>query len=287
MKIIDFIRRKQVPQPWSEGYKIPWNDPAFSERMLSEHLNQDHNLASRKETLISQHVQWIHQFVLKKSPAKILDLGCGPGLYSSHLAKLGHQCVGIDFSPASITYAKNNAVKDDLNCRYVESDIRVADFGNNFDLVMLIFGEFNVFMKSDAESILVKAWDALKPGGFLILEPIRYNAVEQWGNQERSWSSYESGLFLASPHLALEEYFWDPNQKATTIRYFIIDGLNNEVIQHAQSVQAYTNKEFESMLVDHGFTNIRYYPSLMGKVNPEQENLMVILSEKIGKSERL
>ena len=41
--------------------------------------------------------------------ARVLDLGCGPGLYTTRLAKLGHTCVGIDFSPASIAYAKAEA----------------------------------------------------------------------------------------------------------------------------------------------------------------------------------
>ena len=46
MKIIDIIKRTPTPEPWVEGDKIPWNDPDFSERMLREHLTQDHDLAS-------------------------------------------------------------------------------------------------------------------------------------------------------------------------------------------------------------------------------------------------
>ncbi|MBW7996213.1 MAG: hypothetical protein FVQ81_06515 [Candidatus Glassbacteria bacterium] len=46
--LLDFITCP--PQPgslWSGQYKIPWNDPAFSRRMLIEHLSQEHDLASR------------------------------------------------------------------------------------------------------------------------------------------------------------------------------------------------------------------------------------------------
>ena len=40
MNLIDIIRRPANPVPYSEGEKIPWNDPAFSARMLREHLDE-------------------------------------------------------------------------------------------------------------------------------------------------------------------------------------------------------------------------------------------------------
>ena len=103
MKLIDIINRSPTPQPWDEGENIPWNDPEFSQRMLAEHLTQEHDAASRKFAKIDRHVQWIHKNVLGGKPARILDLGCGPGLYALRLARLGHQHTGIDFSPASRT----------------------------------------------------------------------------------------------------------------------------------------------------------------------------------------
>lgn len=59
--------------------KIPWDEPAFSQRMLANHLSQDHDWASRRQEIIEQQVEWIAS---QLSPgAHILDLGCGPGLY--------------------------------------------------------------------------------------------------------------------------------------------------------------------------------------------------------------
>lgn len=40
MQLSDIVGRQLSPEPWDEGEKIPWNDPAFSERMLAEHLTQ-------------------------------------------------------------------------------------------------------------------------------------------------------------------------------------------------------------------------------------------------------
>jgi len=129
LKLIDIIRRQSVPKPWDEGEKIPWNDPDFSRRMLNEHLSQEHDAASRRFEIIDKHVKWIHNQVLKGNPTRILDLGCGPGLYTNRLARLGHRCVGIDFSPASIAYAREQAEEAGLECTYIHQDIRAADYG--------------------------------------------------------------------------------------------------------------------------------------------------------------
>ena len=102
MELDGILSRRLPPEPWSEGDNIPWSEPGFSRRMLREHLTQSHDLASRRREKIDAHVEWIHREVLAGSPARILDLACGPGLYASRLARLGHRCVGIDFSPASI-----------------------------------------------------------------------------------------------------------------------------------------------------------------------------------------
>lgn len=48
------INRTKIPEPWSEGEKIPWNEPAFSERMLKEHLSQNHDAASHSFSTVKK-----------------------------------------------------------------------------------------------------------------------------------------------------------------------------------------------------------------------------------------
>ena len=166
MNLLDIVDRQRIPRPWAEGEKIPWDDPEFSKRMLKEHLSQAHDAASRRSEIIDVHVGWIHNHVLKGEPTRVLDIGCGPGLYTQRLARLGHQCTGIDFSPASIAYAREQAERAGLDCKYIQADIRTADFGEGYGLVMFIFGEFNVFRPAEAKDLLIKAHRALVPNGF-------------------------------------------------------------------------------------------------------------------------
>ena len=227
--LMAIIQRNQRLEPWVDGEKIPWNDPGFSQRMLCVHLSQEHDWASRRATTLQKQVDWIHREILSGRPACILDLGCGPGLYTSQLAKLGHECTGVDFSPASIDYAREYARKAHLRCSYELQDIRNADLGSGYNLVMFIFGEFNVFKPEDAEKILQKAHAAIRSGGSLLLEVHTFETVHKMGLQPASWYSTDSGLFSDRPHLCLQENFWDDERSVATQRYYIVEAETSQV----------------------------------------------------------
>ena len=280
MKLLDVVGRQRVPKPWVEGEKIPWDEPGFSGRMLNEHLSQEHDAASRRFEVIDRHCRWIHDHVLEGNPTRILDLGCGPGLYTSRLARLGHHCVGIDFSPASIAYAREQAEEAGFACSYIQQDIRKADYGDEYGLVMLIFGEFNVFRPGEARGILEKACRALVPGGFLLLEPHTFEAVFTLGEQPSSWYSTEKGLFSAEPHLCLQESLWDGEDGVAIQRYYVIDAATGDVTRHSSSTQAYTNEAYRSLLTECGFGDVAFYPSLGGSTATPEGALMAILSQK-------
>jgi len=144
MNLLDLVMRSPKPTPWAEGETIPWSDPGFSARMLQEHLSQVHDEGSRRFEIIDRQVAWVHEQVLGGRPARVLDLACGPGLYTSRLAKLGHTCVGIDFAPASIGYAAERAELEDLTC-------------TGFDGVQFLPGIGEVDQEGEAELLAILA----------------------------------------------------------------------------------------------------------------------------------
>jgi len=117
------IALRILPAAWTEGENIPWNEPGFSERMLREHLSQDHDAASRRTEKIERHIAWIYAALLAGQAGAVLDLGCGPGLYSQRLASRGCACTGIDYSPASVRYAREMADREGLPIDYRLGDI--------------------------------------------------------------------------------------------------------------------------------------------------------------------
>lgn len=266
MNLRDIITRDALPAPWSEGDNIPWNEPGFSARMLKEHLSQSHDMASRRTETVARHVEWIAAEVLGPAPAGVLDLGCGPGLYLQALAAKGYACRGIDFSPASIAHARAEATRAGLSIDYEEADLRRATFGpdGQFDAVMLIFGELNVFAPDDARMILTKAHAALKPGGRLLLEPATEATIRKIGAEPPVWWSSSAGLFGERPHLVLTEAFWDEGRRTAAKRYYRVEAETAVVTRWASSQQAYSEDEYRALLEGCGFGGVRFYPALAG-----------------------
>lgn len=280
MNLQDLINRTIPPIAWAEGENIPWSDPDFSERMLAEHISQDHDLASRRFEIIDRQVQWIHDEALHGTPTRILDLACGPGFYTSRLARLGHECVGIDYAPASIRHAQEMAVREGLACSYRLADVRETAYGDGYGLVMMLFGQLNVFRRAEARSTLEQAFASLASGGLVLLEPQRFSTVEKNGRAGSSWYSCGEGegLFCDRPHLCLSESFWDAARQAATQRFFVVDAETGQVASHAMTTEAYTDEQFRELLVDVGFEDVRFFPSLVGtKVREESQSANQVL----------
>lgn len=248
----DIVHRSHTADRW---HKIPWDDPDFSRRMLKEHLSQVHDAASRRFEIIDRHVRWIHETALNQQPSIVLDLGCGPGLYSARLSALGHRCTGIDFSPASIAYARQHS-----NATFVQADIVTADYGTGYDLVMLLFGELNAFAPEDAARILDKAFAALKPAGLLLLEPHTHEAVVALGNAPRTWYSATSGVFSDQSYLCLEESRFEAGTSVTV--HYVIDAETGATTTYTGMHHAYTDAAYRQLLAR--FCDITFYSSLAG-----------------------
>lgn len=278
MNLTQLVNRKPTPEPWSEGEKIPWNDPEFSARMLEHHLTQEHDMASRRFKIIDRHCTWLDKQT--KPHSKILDLGCGPGLYSQRLTEKGHRLTGIDFGPASIKHAKEQATENELDINYKLEDIRTADYGTENDLVLFIYGEFNVFKTSDIKQILSKAYKSLVTGGKLIIEPNRYETIKNEGTSPPLWYTSQGGLFSPRPHICLMENFWHPDQNTATNRYIIIDAETSEATLHASSMVAYTRDDYTKLLREAGFTDIEFHESLTGTETDQQKHLEVVVANK-------
>lgn len=250
MNLSSIINRQLPATAWQSGEKIPWDNPEFSQRMLANHLCQEHDWASRRFTTIDQQVNWLAAQL--RPSARVLDLGCGPGFYTQRLTKRGFDCVGVDFSPASIAYAKQQATNEHLSIEYLLADVRNCQLAGQFDLVMMTFGEFNVFKKADIKQLIDKVLGHLNKNGYLLIEGHTFAEVQRQGQLPTTWQSYQQGLFLDSPHLCLEEHFWDSDLTRATTRYFVIDAINQQTTTYASTMEAYTDEQYQALFKQAG-----------------------------------
>ena len=67
---------------------------------------------------------------------KILDIGCGGGLISEPMSRLGAEVTGIDASDKNIQVAKLHAEKNNLKIRYLNTVPENLDQQNQFDIIL-------------------------------------------------------------------------------------------------------------------------------------------------------
>lgn len=234
--------------------KIPWNDADFSQRMLENHLSQEHDWASRKLAVIERQVDWLCSQLAPG--AQVLDLGCGPGFYTQLLAKRGFCCTGVDFSPASIAYAQQQAQAAGLDIDYQLLDVRSYRPTKKFDFITMTFGELNVFSAADAKSLLKHCANWLTPSGKLLVEVHSFDEVKRQGQAEPSWQRHSQGLFLDAPHLLLTEHAWDEALQISSTLFWVIEE-NGKVTRFGSRMQAWQDEEYLQLLNECGFNKIQ------------------------------
>ena len=225
---------------------------------------------------------WIHNEVLGGQPTRILDLGCGPGLYTQPAGAprprvRGHRLLaGVD----RLCRASRRTTTT-LHCTYVHDDIRAAEYGDEFGLVMLLFGEFNVFSLLDARAIVRKVSQALACDGMFLIEPHTLTARAELGPARRVVVLKPvPGSFPTSRISACRRTSGMSSAQAATVRYFVIDAASRQVTAYAQSLQAYSTEQYHDVLAQRGLEDIQYYPSLGGERDSSQSDFFALTARE-------
>lgn len=255
-------RRPTRPEPWARGGNLPWNDPTFSERMLREHLDESHGAASRQTAERSAQIDWLAQKLALDAGVSLFDVTCGPGLYAVEFAKRGYAVTGVDFSPASIAYARDLAKVAGMTarCTFIEQDIRQTDMsGAGFGAAILLYGQLAVFTRAEARALLKGVAGALRPGGKLCLELLNPNKVDK--ENSTWWYTDNSGLWGDAPYLHLGERIWYEEQQLSLERFQILHLESGQLDEVLLCDQVYQEAEVQELLRTGGFSTVEKYPA--------------------------
>ncbi len=251
--------RPDVPQPWQlRAGNLPWDDPDFSERMLLEHLDESHGAASRQESERLIQINWLWRRLGLEEGQSLLDVTCGPGLYAVEFAKRGVDVTAVDFSPAAINYAQDLAQKEKVVIDLHQQDIREMDFEQKFDAAILLYGQLAVFSTKDAQAILKRVAQHLKPGGKLCVELLNPDHADK--KESNWWFTDETGLWGNTPFLHFGERIWLELQQTSIERYHIINLETGEMNHIELCDRVYKTGEMAGMMQAAGLTAVDIYP---------------------------
>lgn len=198
--------------------------------------------------------------LLKRYKVKnILDLTCGTGSQVFFLAERGYDVVGADFSPALLEIARNKALREKVDVKFIDGDMRTLKVGQ-FDAVITLFNAVGHLTKAGFEKAMRNIRSNLKDGGFYIFDIFNLEAMtdqvvsdlamcvqKKVGDThiytiQCSTLDRTNGILTSYDHYVLQENAGEP-----------------ERFNHKFSLQIYTAKELREMLAKNGFEVLGQY----------------------------
>jgi len=256
-----------------------WTDEHTSKQMLSFHLNEAIDVSSRNAEFINRSVEWIASEFNIDWDFKVADFGCGPGLYAAPLAKRGANVTGIDFSGRSIEYAKEVAVREQLNISYVKQNYLEFETEDRFDLVLMIMCDFCALSPTQRKGLLSKFHRILKPIGSVLLDVYSLSAFEQ----KEEVATYEVNQLNG---------FWSPNKYygfLNTFKYdedkVVLDKYT--IIEHGRTRQVYNwlqyfaPEELEREFIVAGFSVKGIYSDVAGTPYDHKSSEFAVIANRV------
>lgn len=228
-----------------------WTDEHTSEKMLAFHLDKDMDVSSRKADFIDQSVEWIASHFGVSKGFGVADFGCGPGLYSSRLARKQASVTGIDFSRRSIVYAQEVAVNEGLDIRYVNQDYLEFDTKDRFDLILMIMCDFCALSPAQRKEMLARFARLLKPGGSILLDVYSLEAFRQREETVRYAPDLLNGFWSASRYYGFHNTFRYDKEKVVLDKYVIVEPARTRSVYNW--LQYFDPDDLEREFAENGF----------------------------------
>tara|TARA_Y100000782_G_C10188516_1_gene268538 strand:- start:10748 stop:11593 length:846 start_codon:yes stop_codon:yes gene_type:complete len=263
MPVKTIIQATQQPTLYSPGNAFMWTDAHISTQLLNIHLNKEVDLASRKFSTIEKTVKWIIDHAPQKAPLSILDLGCGPGLYSELLAQQGHAVTGVDISPISIDHARKSAQHQHLNIDYhCENYVNLEINDSQFDLIILIYTDFGVLLPRERTILLQKIHQMLKPGGILIFDVLNDNEALSTKVQPATFEAVHQGFWSNTSYVAFSNSFLYEKEKVVLYQHNVFT-TTNELKQYRFWTHFFSENDLKELMAQAQLKPISFHRNII------------------------
>lgn len=268
----------QKPEPFAPGEPQFWDDPHIAQQMLAAHLSPSTDAASRRPEIIDRMVEWLVSHLGLRPGDAVLDLGCGPGLYASRLARRGLRVTGVDLSENSLAYARRDAEAQRLAVTYRCQNFLTLDDEGQFDLALQVYGELNVFRPADRDDLLRRVSRALKPGGRFVFD-VTTRALRRKYELKNHWYAVESGFWKPGPHLVLEQGFDYPELSLYLDQYVVVEA-SGTISVYRNWFLDYSPDTIRAALEAQGFRVEEAWGDLAGApLSPESEWIGIVATK--------
>ena len=176
--------------------------------------------------------------IVKELPIEsVVDLGCGTGLLTTKLAKLGYKTIGIEPAPSMLKLAKEKPHADLVE--WIEGSYeKLAE--EKADLVIMTSHVAQFFLDESVWLAAVqRIYESLKPGGYIFFDS-KNSSLEPWTKWTRELSSKIANTPLGEVESWVELKQINDNRVQYEIHYLFLDNQEkliskNELVYRTQS----------------------------------------------------
>lgn len=279
-------QRRSRPEPFSV-YTTPefWNDPHISAQMLRFHLDPIAEPASRAHAFIDRSVDWLVPALSLEPGSRLLDLGCGPGLYANRVAAHGIEVLGIDVSTRSLDFARSQARARSLPSLFRQGNYLQDDLGTGYDAAMLIYEDYCALSPAQRVSLLARIHTAVLPGGRLLFDVTGTSRFTQYRDAVVSEPDLMDGFWADPPYRGTKETWTYPDLHLVLERYTIDTQTSSR--QFWNWMHCLSPEEVFAELAATGFNPLAYFGDVAGADFEPSAPTFAVLATTCGNSGRL
>jgi SAM-dependent methyltransferase len=199
---------------------------------------------------------------------RIVDFGCGPGLYTSEWARMGAAVTGIDVSRRSIEYAMNAARENRLAIRYIRDNYLECPLSGRYDLITLIFCDYCALSPNQRQQLLRRWKSILKPNGNVLFDVSSLKYLDSV-HESRTYAFEERGGFwsMGPYHVFLNVHRYEA-EKLLLEHYTVVEP--NRTRMYYNWLQCFSLETLKTELDNEGFAIRAYFGNVAGDALTEE-----------------
>lgn len=267
----------ELPNLFEKTEDSIWTDSHISKQLLQAHLDPLFEGATRPLSFVEESISWIEKTIPPPHYRKLVDIGCGPGIYAEYFSQAGYDVCGVDFSASSINYAKTSSFTKQLNIEYRHLDYLVFDDKQTFDFATMIYCDYGALSKDNRKRLLNNIYQALKPNSCFLLDVFSLQKLKKF-KEFNVWNSYPQGGFWSNhSHFTIQQNKQFENE--ISLEHTLI--IEKEKVRNIYLWSQYFTKELIMQeLNEAGFEIIEVYSDITGKPYSNESETIAVLARK-------
>ncbi len=256
-----------------------WTNEHTSKQMLSFHLNEKIDVSSRNAVFIDRSVDWIASHFNIVTGTKVADFGCGPGLYTTRLARRHADVTGVDFSKRSVQHAQQVASEEGLSIHYVNQDYLELEIDDRFQLILMIMCDFCALSPSQRIHMLKKFHALLESGGSVLLDVYSLTAFDQREEVVKYEVNLLDGFWSPNKYYGFLNTFKYDEEKVVLDKWSVIEAARSRTVYNW--LQYFSPEALEREFVDCGFAIEKLYSDVAGSPFDQKATEIAVVARKL------